>query len=156
MVTFEQELSLILDKENELLAGLEECSRQKTDVLVKGNIDALRLILGREQPLAIQIKAAEENRLEMMRKHRIENITLSEAAAKAEGPYRQVLLSQLYALSEITRKIKKRNKLNNELTRSRIEFYGKLRSVFSKPMYGRNGLTMDASKNSIAMIDRKV
>lgn len=155
MASWEQELTKALEKEKELVASLEKYSQQKTGVLAKGDVEALGRIIGKEQPLALQFKAAEKQRLEIMKKYSLEGITLSEAAAKADKEYRDELLTELSTLSAITQKLKKRNSLNSELTQSRLEFYSKLRAVIDKPMYGKNGMASSGASGK-GLIDRKV
>jgi len=156
MATWEQELAQALEKEKALLASIEECSRQKTDVLVKGDVQSLNELISREQPLVLQFQTAELQRLEIMKKYRIGHMTLRDVAADANLAYKEVFISELAALTDITDKLKKRNDLNNELTRSRIEFYGKLRALFAKPMYGNNGMESKRSNSNVGFIDRKV
>lgn len=156
MANWEQELSKTLEKEKELLSSLENYSQQKTGVLVKGDVEALGRIIGKEQPLALQFKATEEKRLEIMKKYSLEGVTLSEAAAKADKEYRNELLAKLSTLSDITQKLKKRNSLNSELTQSRLEFYSRLRAVIDKPMYGKNGMASNGAGERKGLIDRKV
>jgi flagellar biosynthesis/type III secretory pathway chaperone len=156
MATWEQELAQALEKEKTLLASIEECSQKKTNMLVKGDIESLSELISREQPLVMQLKVAEVQRLAIMKKYRLEHMTLSQAAANANSTYKELFISELLALKAITTKLKKRNDLNNQLTRSRIEFYGKLRALFAKPLYGNNGMTSQRANANRSFIDRKV
>jgi hypothetical protein len=156
MATWEQELAQALEKEKTLLASIEECSRKKTNMLVKGDIESLSELISREQPLVLQLKVAEVQRLAIMKKYRLEHMTLSQAAANANSIYKELFISELLTLKDITTKLKKRNDLNNQLTRSRIEFYGKLRALFAKPLYGNNGMTSQRANVNRSFIDRKV
>lgn len=155
MASWEQELSKALKKEKDILSSLENYSQQKTDVLVKGDVEALGRITGKEQPLALEFQAAEDKRLEIMKKFSLEGITLSEAAARADERYKSELLGDLSTLTAITQKLKKKNSLNNELAKSRLEFYSRLRAVIEKPMYGKNGMAADGVAEGKGLIDRK-
>lgn len=156
MASWEQELSKALKKEKDILSSLENYSRQKTDVIVKGDAEALGRIVGKEQPLALEFRAAENTRIEIMKKASLEGASLSEAAARAGEEYKEELLESLSTLSAITQKLKKKNALNNELTKSRLEFYARLRAVIEKPMYGKNGMVANGSAGGKGLIDRKV
>lgn len=156
MALWEQELVQSLEKEKELLISLEKCSRQKTGIITKGDIETLNVILGREQPLVLRLQAAESKRLDIMKKYNLGGATLSEVAKKAQGNYKEIFMAQLKTITGITEKLKRTNSLNSELTKSRLEFYGKLHAMVIKPLYGNDGTASQQPHKGIGLIDQKV
>lgn len=156
MVTWEQELAQLLEKEKMLFDNLENCSRQKTDILANGDVDGLNKMVNKEQPLSLQCQAAETKRFALLKKYGLSDKTLREICQMADSEYKSILETELESLCVITKKLKKRNTLNNELTKSRLEFYGKMRVLLTKPVYGYDGLASQKSHEGMSIIDRKV
>ena len=156
MVTFERELAQLLEKERLLLCSLEECSRQKTDILASGDVDELNKIVNKERPLSLQCQAAETQRLTFLKKYSLSGRTLREICSIADDEYINVLETELESLCVIVKKLKKRNTFNGELTKSRLEFYGKVKALITKPVYGYDGIISQNSQFDRSFIDRKI
>lgn len=156
MAAWEHELVSLLEREKSLLEDLEKYSREKTDILATGDVDGLSKMVNKEQPLIMQLETFEDRREELMEKYGLCGKTLADICEIAATEYKNVLETKLEALREITNKIKKRNDLNNQLTKSRLEFYGKMRSLIAKPLYGYNGVVSQKSVDGVSLIDRKI
>ena len=156
MVTWESELSQLLEREQALLEGISECESQKTDILAEGDVDSLNKMINREQPLSIQCQAAETRRLALMNKYKLSGKTFREICRLADEEYKNVLEAQHESLSKIANKLKTTNKLNNELTKTRLEFYGRVRSMISRPVYGYDGTVEKQGQGGRSLIDRKI
>lgn len=156
MSDFERELTKLLDKECTLLSNLEKCASQKSDILAGGDIDALAKLLDKEQPMALQCKNIETKRIDLLRKNKKFGKTLREICAEADPDSKPMLQSQLDTLTEVTSKLKQKNDLNNELTKSRLEFYGKMRTVLTKPVYGYDKEPDSKAQPNLSIIDRKI
>lgn len=156
MVTWERELAYLLEKESTLLNSLEECSEQKTGMLANGDVDALSKAVSKEQTLSLRFQAMETQRAALLKKYHMENKTLRESCRFADKEYKDVLESELESLCVVAKKLKKTNAFNNELTKSRLEFYGKVRAAITKPVYGYDGAASQKSQGSSSLIDRKI
>lgn len=156
MTAWEQELASLLEKERSLLEKLEKYSEEKTDILAKGDVEHLSKIINAEQPLVMQLEAFENRREEFLKDNGVSGKTLADICEIAADEYKNVLETELKALREITEKIKKRNDLNGQLTKSRLEFYGKIRSLMAKPGYASNGTVSQRSDDTVSLIDRKI
>lgn len=156
MAAWEGQLAQIIEKEISLLNEIYECSREKTSMLAKGDVEGISKIVDREQTLSLLMQTAEKKRLALLRENRAAGKTLRQICSEADGEYKDVLESQLETLTKAVEQLKKSNDLNNELTKSRLEFYGKLRSLYSQSAYG---YTKEIEKNSpegSGIIDRSV
>lgn len=156
MSDFENELTKILEKEYSVLKTLDSCAKEKSEILANGDVDALSSMLAKEQPLAMQCKVLETKRTELLRKNKMFGKTLKEIMETSSPDYKVILKKQLDDLTNITKNLKEKNDLNNELTQSRLEFYGKMRSVLTKPAYGYNKKSGKQGETELSMIDRKI
>jgi FlgN protein. len=135
-MTFEGELANLLDRENAILADLEECARNKTERIAKGDVPGMTELLNREQPLMLHLQTMEAKRNALLRKYQFSGKTLREICGRADSEYKEILEARLETLSAIAEKLKDRNRFNSELTKSRLEFYGKMRALLAKPAHG--------------------
>ncbi len=151
---WEQELTQVLKKEEELLSGLAECAERKTDLLAHGKVEEIGALLEREQPLSLELQGQEAVRLELLRQNGFEGLTMRAVASRAQEAFRPLLEAQRSALFELATRVRERNLHNLELTRSRVELYGKLRSQFTVPVYGRSG--SPAQDGAAGLYNRRV
>jgi flagellar biosynthesis/type III secretory pathway chaperone len=135
-VTFEGELATLLERENAILTDLAECAHSKTNMIAKGDVSGLTEMVNREQPLVMHLQSMETKRNALFRKYQFSGKTLREICTKADTEYKEILEARLETLSEAAEKLKERNSFNNELTKSRLEFYGKMRALLAKPVPG--------------------
>jgi flagellar biosynthesis/type III secretory pathway chaperone len=149
MVTWERELAYLLERENTILEELFECSVEKTNMLAKGKVDEISKMMEKEQPLSLHLQTMETKRIALLKRYHIDAKTLRESCKDSDAEYKDVLETQLQALRAIAEKLKERNDFNNELTKSRLEFYGKVRSMITKPVYGYDRVAGKVSRSSI-------
>lgn len=156
MAYWEQNLSQLLEREEALLTELENCSEQKTGTLVKGDVDGLDKIVGKEQTLTLQLQAVEKQRQTLLKKNRMSGRKLRDICSAADEQYKEILASQLESLNEIIKKLKDKNEFNGDLTKSRLEFYGKMRAVIAKPVSGYDSKDSNGGYTGQRLIDKKV
>lgn len=156
MANWEQNLSQLLKREEELLTELKNCSDQKTGVLVKGDVDGLDRIVNKEQTLTLRLQAAEKQRQMLLKKNGMSGKKLRDICSVADEQYKEILVSQLESLNEIIDKLKDKNEFNGELTKSRLEFYGKMRALISKPVSGYDSKDASAELANKRLIDKRI
>jgi hypothetical protein len=137
-VLWEHELAQIMEKEEKLLDEIYKCSKEKSRLLASGDVDEIDKVVSREQTLAMQMQSAEKKRISFLRENRLSAKTLREICEMARSDYKEILQGNLETLCTKIKELKEINKLNNELTKSRLEFYGKLRALYSKSAFGYN------------------
>jgi flagellar biosynthesis/type III secretory pathway chaperone len=153
MGAWAQDLLSILEKEESLLSRISDEARLKTAALKTGDIAGLDKIVNIEQPLSLQLAAAEQKRRALLEGNGKGTLTLSEVAGLAGDEYRDKLKEQLKSLTRVTMSLKRVNALNIELTRSRLEFYNYLRGP-GRAVYENDGRVREAV-GSTGIIDRK-
>lgn len=156
MAAWEGQLAQIIEKEISLLDEINGCAREKTDMLANGDVDGIDKIVSKEQTLSLLMQTAEKKRLALLRENRAERKTLRQICSEADSEYRDVLESQLETLTRAVEQLKRTNELNNELTKSRLEFYGKLRSLYSQSVYGYGKEAEKNTSEGSGIIDRSV
>ena len=142
----------ILDKERALLDGLLIEAQLKTGALKTGDIAEIDKIVNREQPLLLQLNAAEQQRLRLLEKEGFAGVSLSKLCSFAEDDHKAELKSRLQEMAGILRDLKRINALNSELTRARLEFYQFLSGA------GRQGYENDGKPRvagGSVLIDKK-
>jgi flagellar biosynthesis/type III secretory pathway chaperone len=153
MVAWEQQLSEILEREDSILSRISNEARLKTDALKNGDIVRLDSIVNREQPLALQLQAAEQKRRSLLEDNGLSSQTLSELSERAVPGYKDKLKNQLKSMLQASLRLKRINDLNAELTRTRLEFYNYLRGP-GEAEYENNGKVKEVTAAN-ALIDRK-
>lgn len=156
MGDWERELSLILDDQTKLLAKLLKCESEKTDFLAKGDIDNINKIIEKEQELSLQCRNIEKHRENYLNNNNLNKKTLRELCAMSKPEYRDLFEQTLFSLTDVVKKLKKTNDLNCKLTKSRLEFYGKVRALVTKPVYGYDGAASHSTGVGKSIIDRKI
>lgn len=155
-VSWENQLTQILEKERSLLDQICKCSKEKTGLLAKGDVDGISKIVSKEQTLSLLMQAAEKKRLSLIRENRLSGRTLREICALADSENKDILESQLQSLCNSIQELKKTNDFNNELTKTRLEFYGKLRALYSQSVYGYSKEVKAEVPHESGIIDRSV
>lgn len=135
-MTFEGELASLLERENAILSDLEQCAQAKTERIAKGDVAGMTELLNQEQPLVMHLQTMEAKRTALLKKYQLGGKTLSEICTSADYTYREILETRLEVLTSVAEKLKDRNRFNGELTKSRLEFYGKMRALVAKPAHG--------------------
>jgi flagellar biosynthesis/type III secretory pathway chaperone len=155
MESWEKELITALEKEQKILEELSSVAESKTELLVSGNLEGLDKVLAVEQPLAIKLQLAEKNRLELLEKAGLSDLTLSRIAEKAGGQTETVLRGYVKTLSELSEKLKTVNELNMKITADRLEFYRKLTAAAADPTVYEVDGKIRGEQDNLGIIDKK-
>lgn len=155
-MTFKDELMSILEKEKKILHRLKDITFEKTDILIKDQVDRLEEMTKEEEELIIQIAAAEEERLKLMDSWGLDiNISITQVIDNIpEGGEELELLKE--QLTGLLIDIHARNALNNDLIMENLQWLdfnmNLISNVQSPPTYGKGN--QNQSNNSL--FDRKV
>lgn len=156
-MTFKDELMSILEKEKKILHRLKDITFEKTDILIKDQVDRLEEMTKEEEELIIQIAAAEEERLKLMDSWGGLDINISITQVIdniPEGGEELELLKE--QLTGLLIDIHARNALNNDLIMENLQWLdfnmNLISNVQSPPTYGKG--KQRQSNNSL--FDRKV
>lgn len=155
-MTFKDELMSILEKEKKILHRLKDITFEKTDILIKDQVDRLEEMTKEEEELIIQIAAAEEERLKLMDSWGLDiNISITQVIDNIpEGGEELELLKE--QLTGLLIDIHARNALNNDLIMENLQWLdfnmNLISNVQSPPIYGKG--KQRQSNNSL--FDRKV
>ncbi len=155
-MTFKDELMSILEKEKKILHRLKDITFEKTDILIKDQVDRLEEMTKEEEELIIQIAAAEEERLKLMDSWGLDiNISITQVIDNIpEGGEELELLKE--QLTGLLIDIHARNALNNDLIMENLQWLdfnmNLISNVQSPPTYGKG--KQRQSNNSL--FDRKV
>jgi len=153
MENWAAELLEILQKEEALLNSILNKAVLKTDALKTGNVNGIDAIVNHEQPLILQVQAAENKRLALLKRYKLEKFSLSELAAMAGEDYEGCFAQLLSSMNDICENLKKRNGLNSELTKARLEFYNFLKG--SETLYENDGRKKQSS-SKLGLMDKKM
>jgi hypothetical protein len=153
MENWAAELLEILQKEEALLNSILNKAVLKTDALKTGNVNGIDAIVNHEQPLVLQVQAAENKRLALLKKFKLEEFPLSELAVMAGEDYEGCFTQLLSSMNDICENLKKRNGLNSELTKARLEFYNFLKG--SETLYENDGRKKQSS-SKLGLMDKKM
>jgi hypothetical protein len=153
MENWAAELLEILQKEEALLNSILNKAVLKTDALKTGDVNGIDAIVNHEQPLVLQVQAAENKRLALLKKFKLEEFPLSELAVMAGEDYEGCFTQLLSSMNDICENLKKRNGLNSELTKARLEFYNFLKG--SETLYENDGRKKQSS-SKLGLMDKKM
>lgn len=118
-----------LDKENEEYKLLIELSREKTPIIIKGDLEGLNLITGKEQEVVARIQKLEKIRMQAMKdiaevtNHNADDLKLTELIKMmANRPKERDGLARLHdALSTTLKNMQLINEQNRDLLKSSLE-----------------------------------
>jgi flagellar biosynthesis/type III secretory pathway chaperone len=143
-------LMKVLEYENKLYGQLYSIAENKTGVVVKGEVENLQALVGKEQKLA-----AELNKLQDVREQILEQVakaigrdprqlTLSELAAQLPGEQAERLGKTRDKLRETIGKLTAKNDLNQQLIQNALEYVDFSLNLLTQPapqipQYGRKG-----------------
>jgi len=139
MDVWADELAKAIKSECEVLNELFDSSENKTDIIIKGDVALLDGVLNYEQSLIMQLVNIEQTRQKILKKEKMESLTLSEIAAKTDSTAKDLFLGFLSSFNHISSELKRSNDLNNKLVRSRLNLYEQLQGVQSSKTYASGG-----------------
>lgn len=141
----------VLEYENKLYGQLYSIAENKTGFVVKGEVENLQALVGKEQKLA-----GELNKLQDVREQILEQIgkaigknpqqlTLSEIAAQLAGEQAERLAGIRVRLKETIDKLTAKNNLNQQLLKNALEYVDFSLNLLTQPapqtnQYGRKGI----------------
>lgn len=121
----------IMNKLLKLHKSLYELSVKKTDIVKKGDMEGLNLLLKDEQTHMAAIAKLEQERSAEAKRilPAIENPTLQDIANQVVPAEKDLLLSLKKELIEIINEIKARNELNQQLIHQSLQFINFSKSI---------------------------
>ncbi|MEH7381345.1 flagellar protein FlgN [Bacillus sp. JJ1533] len=120
-----ENLVVMLKKILALHQNLLKLSERKTDILKKGDIDALNEQMKEEQKYILAIRQLENERITIVEKWlgpRVEEKTLSKCIEAASEPIRSELAGLHEDLVKVTHELKVVNELNQQLTHQSLQY----------------------------------
>ncbi|THE12341.1 flagellar protein FlgN [Bacillus timonensis] len=120
-----ENLVVLLKKILTLHQNLLKLSERKTDILKKGDIDALNDQMKEEQKYILAIKQLENERIAVVNQllgPRVQDKTLSKCIEMASGPVRLELTGLHEELVKVTHDLKVLNELNQQLTHQSLQY----------------------------------
>jgi flagellar biosynthesis/type III secretory pathway chaperone len=114
----------LLEKHVKLHKGLLELATKKTEVLKKGDMEALSGIMKQEQKYIAAINQVERERVRVVEAmvSGEEERTLTACISRTEGPERTMLEKLRDDLTEVVSELKNINLLNQQLTEQSLQF----------------------------------
>lgn len=121
-MTFKEELINILREELEAIHILKKLTYEKTDIIIKNEVEKLEETTKREEELINKMGIAEERRLKLMDSWGINtNFSLSEVIEKIPEE-KEELIEIKDKLSNFLHDIQGRNQINNELINDNLQW----------------------------------
>ncbi|NLW22203.1 MAG: flagellar protein FlgN [Tissierellia bacterium] len=155
-MTFKEELIKILKDELEVLKLLRDISYEKTDVIIKDELESLDEITKKETELINRMALAEENRIKLLDSWGLRtDMSLSEIIEKIPEDSED-LVEIKEELTQYILDLQDRNRINTELIQDNLEWLefnvNLLSSVETPTTYGKG------SKTGVnrSIFDRKV
>lgn len=139
-----QKLALLLNKQSDVQSKLLELEKNKTKVLVEGNIDRLDDLLRQEQPLVLTSVSLEKQREELLAKTGNLDLTLRQIVEKYDPENKYLLRNKFEDLADILQQLKKINNMNTKILNSRLSVIGQCLSLLGLRQdnltYNKDGL----------------
>lgn len=156
-MTFKDELMEILKEELKELKNIEKLTFEKTDVIIKGEVETLQKITKEEESLINKMAALEKKRLDLLNSWGVDkNTPLSKIIPKVpEG--KDELMDMKDKLGEILSNIQSRNDTNNKLIKENLDWIelnlNLIAQVETSTTYSKK---MNGDKKGKSIFDRKV
>lgn len=157
MEKWEEPLAGILEEERNLLGQLGELAERKTTALKAGDIPEIDRIVRLEQPLALEMQAAESKRLDLLRRYHLEGKSIRDLEKLAADGGDEKLARLSGPLEAVSGRVRHANTLNAELTRIRLEYSNRFlrAAVGSRQTYDSRGAADEHAKSTVLM-DQKI
>ncbi|NCU16701.1 flagellar protein FlgN [Pallidibacillus pasinlerensis] len=147
----------ILEKELTLYKSLYSVAVKKTDIVKKGDVQALNQLMTNEQKHITSITALEKQRVAELNKlfpNQTENLpTITDCIDLAQGDQKAKLQSLFQSLTDVLEKTKEQNKLNHELIKNSLQFVNFSLNLFRPKIdnfnYGPNTGKQQSNSSSI-------
>jgi len=139
-----QKLALLLNKQLDVQIKFLELEKNKTKVLVEGDINKLDDILRQEQPLILTSASLEKQREELLAETGNLDLTLRQIVEKYDSGNKYLLRNQFEDLADILQQLKKTNSMNTKILHSRLSVIGQCLSLLGLKQdnltYNKDGL----------------
>lgn len=151
MASLIEELITVLEEENKTYKELVELANQKTPVIVKGDLDGLRVITAKEQDYIEVLNRLEKRRIDAVRdialvlNKREEDLTIKAIIGLLEGQEKeQKKLSEVHdSLRQTLSNISTLNDMNKNLITTSLEMtefnINLIKSMYQAPELGNYG-----------------
>ncbi|MEH7225049.1 flagellar protein FlgN [Bacillus sp. JJ1566] len=119
-----ENLVVLLKKILTLHQNLLKLSERKTDILKKGDVDALNELMKEEQKYILAIRQLDNERIVIVDKllGPIEDKTLTQCIERTAEPMRSALMGLHEDLVKVTHDLKVANDLNQQLTHQSLQY----------------------------------
>lgn len=170
MASLMENLLDALESELSEYQNLLELSKQKTSILIKGDVDALQKLTDEEQVVVDRLAPIERKREELMKdvanvlNKDVNTLKLHQIVEVLQGRENEQgrLMKVHDALSDVTNQVKRVNEQNRALIKQQLELVefdmNLIRSMHSAPEtaeYGRNAVSGGYSNSSPGSFDAK-
>ena len=122
-------LSHILYQQLELQTELLVLEKDKTKILVKGELEKLDQVIIKEQSIIMKSAGLEKQREALLTETGLIDLTMPELIEKHNLGNKYMLNSRLTGLSNVLNQLKKTNDLNNKIILSRLSVLGQCLSL---------------------------
>ncbi len=140
----------VLDYENKLYGQLYSIAESKTGFVVKGEVENLQTLVGKEQKLVSELNKLQDVREQILGQvaktigKNPQDLTLSELAAQLPAEQAQQLNQSRDRLKETVGKLTSKNDLNQQLIKNALEYVDFSLNLLTQPVpqtpqYGRKG-----------------
>lgn len=140
----------VLEYENKLYGQLYSIAENKTGHVVKGEIENLQTLVGKEQKLIGELNKLQDVREQILGQvaktigSNPQELTLSDLAAQLPAEQAEQLVQSRNKLKEIIGKLTAKNDLNQQLIRNALEYVDFSLNLLTQPapqtpQYGRKG-----------------
>lgn len=149
------ELINVLDEEFNVYSDIYKISKEKTAVIVDGNIDELEKMVQAEQKLIIKVTQIENEReiitykLSKILQMKPDEITLSALIDNAEEPKKDRLMKQQQGLNKLVSELVELNDLNSRLIRNSLDYINFSINLCSASESQDNNYGIDAEKSNV-------
>jgi len=149
------ELIDVLDQEIDIYNDIFKISRDKTGIIVEGNVDGLEKIVQEEQKLVVKVAQMENQRNIILYKisralaMKADEITLSTLIDNTEGPIRDKLKDRQQGLQKLINELMECNNINSKLIRNSLDYIDFSINLIAASESQDNNYGMDAEKSSV-------
>ncbi len=149
------ELIDVLDQEIDIYNDIFKISRDKTGIIVEGNVDELEKIVQEEQKLVVKVAQMENQRNIILYKisralaMKADELTLSTLIDNTEGPIRDKLKDRQQGLQKLINELMECNNINSKLIRNSLDYIDFSINLIAASESQDNNYGMDAEKSSV-------
>lgn len=150
-----KELIDVLDQEIDIYNNIFKLSKDKTGIIVEGNVDELEKMVQEEQKLIIKVAQMENQRDIIIYKIsknlalKADEITLSTLIDNTEGAIRDKLKDRQQGLKKLVYELKECNNINSKLIKNSLDYIDFSINLIAAAGSQDNNYGMDAEKSSV-------